>query len=424
MNIDLPAFELPFFAALLLLLVLARFFGELFERMGQPAMIGEIIAGIILGPSVLNFIHRTEELKVISDLGVFLLVILAGLEINFDDILKSIRGRNIFVSLLAFFIPIGSGFLVGQAFHQPVMTTVFIGLCVAITALPVSIRILMDLGRLNSAIGQKIISAAIFDDVLALTILGVLLDFKDLESSYAEVTKMTIWTILKLLLFVSVIVGTYKLIQHFAKRENFLETQLDKLISVLRGKESLFALLFVFILIFATLTESIGLHFIIGSFFASMLLSKSLIGEKNLQTFHKTTNSMAMGFLAPIFFAGIGLEFKLGSIQNIVLLLAILGVSFASKIIGGYIGGRVSLMSHRQSLTLAYGLNARGIMELVIANIAFREGFINVEIFSMLVIMGLVTTLSTPFLLKYSFKSLDRKEASWENLDPLFGCIS
>ncbi len=424
MNIDLPAFELPFFAALLLLLVLARFFGELFERMGQPAMIGEIIAGIILGPSVLNFIHRTEELKVISDLGVFLLVILAGLEINFDDILKSIRGRNIFVSLLAFFIPIGSGFLVGQAFHQPVMTTVFIGLCVAITALPVSIRILMDLGRLNSTIGQKIISAAIFDDVLALTILGVLLDFKDLESSYAEVTKMTIWTILKLLLFVSVIVGTYKLIQHFAKRENFLETQLDKLISVLRGKESLFALLFVFILIFATLTESIGLHFIIGSFFASMLLSKSLIGEKNLQTFHKTTNSMAMGFLAPIFFAGIGLEFKLGSIQNIVLLLAILGVSFASKIIGGYIGGRVSLMSHRQSLTLAYGLNARGIMELVIANIAFREGFINVEIFSMLVIMGLVTTLSTPFLLKYSFKSLDRKEASWENLDPLFGCIS
>jgi Kef-type K+ transport system membrane component KefB len=412
MKIDLPAFELPFFAALLLLLVLARFFGELFERMRQPAMIGEIIAGIILGPSVLNYIHRTEELKVISDLGVFLLVIIAGLEINFEDILRSIRGRNIFVSLLAFFIPIGSGFFVGTAFHQPVMTTVFIGLCVAITALPVSIRILMDLGRLNSSIGQKIISAAIFDDVLALTILGVLLDFKHIDSSYSEVTKMTIWTILKLLLFVAVIVGTYKLIQHFAKRENFLETQLDKLISVLKGKESLFALLFVFILIFATLTESIGLHFIIGSFFASMLLSKNLIGEKNLHTFQKTTNSMAMGFLAPIFFAGIGLEFKLGSIQNIVLLLAILAVSFLSKIIGGYIGGRISLMSHRQSLTLAYGLNARGIMELVIANIAFREGFINVEVFSMLVIMGLVTTLSTPFLLKSSFKRLDRKEAS------------
>ncbi len=423
MNIDLPAFELPFFAALLLLLVLARFFGELFERMHQPAMIGEIIAGIILGPSVLNFIHRTEELKVISDLGVFLLVILAGLEINFDDILKSIRGRNIFVSILAFLIPIGSGFLVGQAFHQPVMTTVFIGLCVAITALPVSIRILMDLGKLHTDIGQKIISVAIFDDVLALTILGILLDFKHLDSSYSEITKMTIWTILKLFLFVGVIIGSYKLIQHFAKRENFLETQLDKLIGLLRGKESLFALLFVFILIFATLTESIGLHFIIGSFFASMLLSKKLIGEKNLATFHKTTNSMAMGFLAPIFFAGIGLEFKLGSINNILLLLAILAVSFLSKIIGGYIGGRISLLSHRQSLTLAYGMNARGIMELVIANIAFREGFINVEVFSMLVIMGLVTTLSTPFLLKYSFKRLEKTEATWKKANRLIGSI-
>ena len=147
--IDLPKFELPFFAALLLLLVLARFFGEIFERMKQPAMIGEIIAGIILGPTLLNFIHRTEELKVISDLGVFLLVILAGLEINFDDILKSMRGRNIVVSLLAFILPILSGFMIGKLFGQSVMTTVFIGLCVAITALPVSIRILMDLGKLK-----------------------------------------------------------------------------------------------------------------------------------------------------------------------------------------------------------------------------------------------------------------------------------
>jgi Kef-type K+ transport system membrane component KefB len=121
---------------------------------------------------------------------------------------------------------------------------------------------------------------------------------------------------------------------------------------------------------------------------------------------------MAMGFLAPIFFAGIGLEFKLGSTNNILLLVAILAVSFLSKIIGGYIGGRISLLSHRKSLTLAYGMNARGIMELVIANIAYREGFINVEVFSMLVIMGLVTTLSTPFLLKYSFKRLEKTEVT------------
>ncbi len=404
--IDLPKFELPFFAALLLLLVLARFFGEIFERMKQPAMIGEIIAGIILGPTLLNFIHRTEELKVISDLGVFLLVILAGLEINFDDILKSMKGRNIVVSLLAFLLPILSGFMIGKLFGQNVMTTVFIGLCVAITALPVSIRILMDLGKLNTEVGQKIISVAIFDDVLALTILGILLDLNHIDKSFTAITTATIITAVKLLCFILFIYVSYRVIKHFSQKENFVENQIDKLLGVLKGKESLFALLFMFILLFATLTESIGLHFIIGSFFAAMLLNKKLIGEKNIGLFQKTTSSMAMGFLAPIFFAGIGLEFKFSAIENYSLLFAIIIVSFLSKMVGGYVGGRFAHLGHRESITLAYGLNARGIMELVIANIAFSNGFINVEIFSMLVIMGLVTTLSTPFLLKHSFQRI------------------
>ena len=150
MEFNVPSLELPFFANLLLLLVLARFFGEIMERFKQPAMIGEILAGVLLGPTILNFIHRTEELKVISELGVFLLVIIAGLEINLDEIVKSMKGRNIVISLLAFFIPITSGFFVGRYFELDVMSTIFIGLCVAITALPVSIRILMDLGKLNS----------------------------------------------------------------------------------------------------------------------------------------------------------------------------------------------------------------------------------------------------------------------------------
>lgn len=407
MELDVPSLELPFFANLLILLVLARALGEVFERLKQPAMIGEILAGVILGPTMLNYIHRTEDLKVISDLGVFLVVIIAGLEINFDDILKSVRGRSIVISLLAFFLPIVSGFLVGQAFGQDVMSTIFIGLCVAITALPVSVRMLMDLKQLQSPIGKRIVSVAIFDDVLALSILGVLLALKDVEKTYAAITQATIFSLIKLVLFLAVVAIVYRIIKSFAKRENFIESQLNKLLLLLRGKESLFAIFFVFILLFSTLTESIGLHFIIGAFFASMLLSKDLVGEKHLNTFHNTTNSMAMGFLAPIFFAGIGLEFKFGSITNYWLLASIIAVSFASKIIGGYLGGRFARLNHRQSVTLGFGLNARGIMELVIANIAFRAGLIDVEIFSMLVVMGLVTTLTTPFLLKWAFKRMD-----------------
>lgn len=409
MELTVPHFELPFFTNLLILLVFARILGEVFERFKQPAMIGEILAGVILGPTLLNLIHRTDEIKTISELGVFLLVIIAGLEINFDDILKSLKGRNIIISIMGFFLPLFSGFYVGYLYGTEAMTTVFIGLCVAITALPVSIRILMDLGKINSEIGQKIISVAIFDDVLALTILGVVLNSKDTDMEISTIMRVAAFSVLKLAIFIVLLIIAYRAIKKVSNRENYLESKLNQLLLILRGKESLYALFFVFVLIFATITESLGFHFIIGSFFAAMLISENLVGKTHLNTFHKTTNGLAMGFLAPIFFAGIGLEFNFSSIQNFGLLFAVLFVSYFSKIVGGYLGGRFAGLNKSVSLTLGIGLNARGIMELVIANIAYKNGLINLEVFSILVIMGIVTTLSTPIMLKKSFGVSDRK---------------
>ncbi|MBC6491812.1 cation:proton antiporter [Flavihumibacter stibioxidans] len=398
-----PYLELPFFTNLLILLVTARIFGEIFERFKQPAMIGEIIAGIILGPSLLNLIHRTEDIKVISELGIFLLVIIAGLEINIDDILKSLKGRNIIISVMAFFIPIFGGIAVGYYFNQDIMTTVFIGLCVAITALPVSIRILMDLGKINSEVGQKIISIAIFDDVLALSILGVLLNIKDTDMSVMSVVKAGSISLIKLIVFISLLSIAYLSIKSVLRKGNYIQESLDNLVSFLKGKESLFALFFAFVLLFSTFTENLGLHFIVGAFFASMLISESLIGKDNLKSVETTTSNIAMGLLAPIFFAGIGLEFNISAISNIGLLIAVITVSYLSKIAGGYIGGTLAGLNRRVSLTLGVGLNARGIMELVIANIAYRNGLISTEVFSILVIMGVLTTLTTPLLLKQAF---------------------
>lgn len=407
----MPSLHLPFFANLLLLLVLARVLGEVMERFKQPAMIGEILAGVVLGPTVLNVMVRNEELTAISELGVFLLVIIAGLEIDVREIAKTSRGRNLITSLLAFLIPIGSGFAVATAFDLALVPAIFVGLCVAITALPVSVRILMDLGQLKSEIGQRIIAVAIFDDVLALTILGVLLDVNNSANSSINVLGLAIGlTLGKILLLLAGLIFAYRLINKFTDRDNFIELQLDKLLLFMRGKESLLAIMFAFILIFASLTEAVGLHFIIGAFFASMLLSKELVGVAHFQEFEKTTHGMAMGFLAPIFFAGIGLEFQFSSITEWGLLFAIIGVSFLSKIVGGYIGGRFAGLRHRKALTLGIGLNARGIMELVIANIAYREGLIGVQIFSILVIMGVFTTINTPMLLKRSFRWLKAEQ--------------
>jgi Kef-type K+ transport system membrane component KefB len=134
-----------------------------------------------------------------------------------------------------------------------------------------------------------------------------------------------------------------------------------------------------------------------------MLISESLIGKENLHIIQSSTSNIAMGLLAPIFFASIGLETNLFSLTNLSLVLVVLLIVFISKIISGYFAGRMTGLNPRTSLTLGVGLNARGIMELIIANIAFINNFINIEIFSILVLMGLVTTMLTPIFLKLLF---------------------
>ena len=396
-------FELPLFVNLLILLVTARLFGEIFERFKQPAMIGEILAGIILGPTLLNWIHRTEDIQIVSDLGVFLLIIIAGLEVNIDEFLKSIKGKNLVISIFAFFVPVLCGFTVGFLFGVGAMTAVFIGLCAAITALPVSVRILMDIGKLNSNTGQKIISVAIIDDVLALTFLGIILNVQDADMTFMSIFQESMISLLKLAMFIAIITCSYFLIKKISNKSNYIENGLDKILSILKGKESLFAIFFTFILAFAATTELLGFHFIVGAFFGALLLSEKVVGKKHLDAIQQTTGSLTMGFLAPLFFAGIGLEFNITSIHNWLLLIAILFISYISKIAGGFFGSKYAGLNNRMSFSIGLGLNARGIMELVIANIAYKQGLIDLEIFSMLVIMGVLTTLTTPFVLKRFF---------------------
>ncbi|MBK8079956.1 MAG: cation:proton antiporter [Saprospiraceae bacterium] len=155
------------------------------------------------------------------------------------------------------FIPIFSGFTVGYFFGLDVMTTVFIGLCVAITALPVSIRILMDLGKINSEVGQKIISIAIFDDVIALTILGVLLNIQDTDKSVSAVIQVGIMSLLKLAVFIVLLTMVYFMIRKITRKGNYIEISLNNLLEILKGKEPLFALFFAFVLLFFHLSLSL-----------------------------------------------------------------------------------------------------------------------------------------------------------------------
>ncbi len=401
--------HLPLIVSLLLMLALARMLGEIFERIHQPAMVGEILAGIILGPTLLGWISYTSDINAISDLAILLLIIAAGLEIKIEDVIDSVRGKKIWIALFGFFIPFISGIALGELFGFDHTISVFLGLCISITALPVSVRILMDLGRLKTDVGNHILSAAVFNDVLALLVLGILLNLS--PNSYTHWSDLAIklgFTLLKLVAFIAILLLVYKLLDYLTKRFSTKEHQLSHYIGFLKGKESDFALVMIFVLVFASLAELIGLHFVVGAFFGAILLPQPLISDERMFGVIKTTNTVTMGFLAPIFFAAIGLEFNFFSISSFGLLMAVLVVSFASKIFAGYVSGRIAGYSPRKAATIGIGLNARGIIELVIAKIALANGLIDLSFFSILVIMGIVTTLVTPSLLGHGFKRLEQ----------------
>jgi Kef-type K+ transport system membrane component KefB len=402
---------MPLIVSLLLMLALARMLGELFERFGQPSMVGEIIAGVILGPTLLGWVGYTSDIRAISDLAVLLLIIHAGLEIKIDDIAEAVSGKKLWIAILGFCIPFAMGISLGWLWGFDSLIAIFLGLCISITALPVSVRILIDLGRLNSDVGRNILSAAVFNDIAAMLVLGVVLNFSGTGSN------MTIWammgqiglTLLKILFFLAVLLLTYKLLGYLKRRFINRTYIIWRYFDFLKGRESMFAVVMIFILIFASLAELIGLHFIIGAFFGAILIPQEMISEERMKGVVSSTSTITMGFLAPIFFAGIGVEFNLLAITDFWLMAAVLVISIVSKIAGGYASGRIAGYSQTKSFTLGVGLNARGIIELVIANIALSNGLIDIQFFSILVLMGLITTLITPFMLSRGFKVLDRR---------------
>lgn len=399
--------------ALLLLLIVSRVIGELVERLGQPAMIGEIAAGVLLGPSALAIIHFTPEIKAIADLGVFLLVFLVGMEMDLEALWKAFRGRGALVGLAGFTIPLALGILVGFAFRMGPTQTIFIGLCIAITALPVSVRILMDLDKLQTDIGQRIISAAVTNDVASLLLLGIILGVEGHGQQTQGLLTSVSLALVKAVVFMAAILVASRMIKKYTPgRFRRSRNLIDPLLVKLKGKESLFAVVLLFVFAFASLSELLGLHFIVGAFFGSMLLSYAVLGKTNFEEVRKTASNVTMGFLGPIFFAAIGLEFDASSLRDWKLVVAVLVVAFVGKIAGGYIGGRCAGLGDRQSWALGIGLNGRGIMELVIANVALANKFIGNQLFTVLVLMATVTTIVTPVLLKRAYDRLPAEEGA------------
>ncbi|MEY2776777.1 MAG: hypothetical protein RLY30_875 [Pseudomonadota bacterium] len=385
-------------ASLLILIVLAKLLGLIFARYKQPELIGEILAGVILGPALLNLVYPNAALAGVSELAVFLIILSAGLEMRYADVVSAMKGRGLALALISFIVPFAGGVAVAAAFEQDLFRMIFLGLCISITALPVAVKLMESLGILHSSIAKYAIATAVINDVAALFVLGIVLNLP----TDLNITE-TAWSIgqatLKLGVLALLVIAMSWVFDWLDRRNVSVQSFPEMLIRVL-GPEALFGIVVVFVLVFGSMSEALGFHFVIGAFFGALLLDKRHFLASRYDDLQGTLSSITKGFLAPIFFAYLGLEFQIESLKELTFPVVVIVVSVITKLLAGLIGGRIVGLSLRESLGLGCVLNGRGVMELVVAGIAYQKGFIGPTLFSTLILMGIVTTLLTPILFK------------------------
>ena len=395
---------------LLVLLIATRVCSELFKQMGFPSILGEIIGGIILGLIINGFasdlpilsdLNHNEVFHAITELGIFFLMLFAGLELRPKEV-KEASGGALWIAFGGMILPLalglGLGWLMLPASDNKFALTLFIGVTLAITAVPVAIKILIDLGKLNTKAGNTIVSAAVIDDVVSLLILAVLTSI--IKNGEIPGLFETFLLIGKILLFFAITIAIGR----------FLLPKVNKLITkntMVDEMEISFLLVVAFA--FSILAELLGMHFIMGAFMAGLFFVKEHYQKDNFVAIKNKIKGISSGFLAPVFFASIGLNLDLQALAAIpffVLLLIVLAT--IGKLAGTMVPAKLLGFSKKESLMIGFSMNARGVVTLIIANIVLNAGLFNEangsvivsNLFSAVVIMAVVTTVLTPIALK------------------------
>ncbi|WP_299018128.1 cation:proton antiporter [uncultured Photobacterium sp.] len=408
------------FFILLTLLVTTRIFGEIAERLGQPSLVGELIAGITLGviaaqyTELLPFLHDVEHDPVfnsITELGMFFIMLLAGLELQPNKLIEYSRGALIvavFGMVLPMILGVGLGWLFLPESDVFFAQCIFLGTALSITAVPATVRILMDLGKLNSPSGQIIVSAAVFDDVLSLLLLTWLTALIATDPPVSNVEIIPLITKMAAFFIITIFVGV------------FIFPLGGRFIGAIKEREFKFTSLLVGAMAFAVLAEVLDLHFIIGAFMAGLFFDRKTIDPEAYEEVRNKISAITYGFLAPIFFASVGLHLDLTAIFVIPVFVGLLLLTaFLGKFLAAGAAARIIGMSWQEATAVGVGMSARGAVELVIADIALKAGLfdsltikhpITDNIYSAVVIMAVVTTLLTPILLKLIYAKPENTE--------------
>ncbi|PKD42426.1 cation:proton antiporter [Rhodohalobacter barkolensis] len=408
-----------------LLLLAARAFGEVATRLGQPSVIGEILAGIILGPSLLAgffpafgelIVPQTEVsgylLEVISLLGAMFLLLITGLETDIQ-LIKRHAKTAISVSFGGISITFITGFFLGQ--HLPdflladsderLVFSLFVATAMAISAIPVIAKVLMDMNLMRRDIGQTILAAGMSDDTIGWILLSIVAGIAAGDAVTTGTVLTTVGSVLAFLIL-SFTIGRWMV------RKLLIYVQ-DEVVST----DRILSLVIILAFFWGAITQLLNLEAILGAFVMGIIFG--MMPRLPEDVINKL-ESLALGIFAPIFFAVAGLKVNIINLFDptlIVITLIVIAIATLGKVAGTYTGARfIGKKDHWTSLSFGAGLNARGAMEIIIATIGLRLGILSQDMFSIIVVMAMATSLMAPSALKWVLSKVEIGKEEEERL--------
>jgi Kef-type K+ transport system membrane component KefB len=391
---------LNFILALVVIVVAAKASGYLSTRLGQPSVLGELLAGLLLGPTLLDMFHAwpvfqgdeflAASISTIAELGVILLMLLAGLELHLPELLGAGKVAML-AGVLGVVLPLALGWGTAYLFGVNPQESLLIGLTLSATSVSISAQTLMELGVLRSRVGLGLLGAAVFDDVLVILLLS--LSFILVGRAAGGVGGF-VFTVVRMVLYLggAAIIGLWLL------------PRLTVWIDQLPISQGMMAFVLVVCLLYAWTAEVLGgIAAITGAFLVGLFLGRTPFRER----IESGVSTLAYGLFVPVFFVNIGLDVDMGAISGSAwwFALTITAVAIASKIAGSGLGAYLGGFSRRESLQLGVGMVSRGEVGLIVASFALTQALISQANFSIAIFMVIIATLVTPAMLRVVFAS-------------------
>ncbi|MBU2561524.1 MAG: cation:proton antiporter [Nanoarchaeota archaeon] len=387
-----------FIVTLALSLFIAFVFSEIAYRLRMPTVVGQIVAGIAIGiPVITQYViaDNAEIIQFMSDLGIIFLLFLAGLGVSWNRMYGA-KKEVLMIGVLGMFIPFTLGFVTMKLMGYGNLTALIVGVCLGITAEGTNARVLMELKKIRTKVGATMLGAGIIDDVIGLVLFITIAA----ALGHRVITTDLSYSPLEIVGFIAILVLTFKALPKLIRYE---EKEIGEIKEI-----SLFTTALLLCLLFAIFGQMITgtmTGSIIAAFTAGIIIQLSL-NKKEEMDIRRHFEIMALSFVIPFFFIGIGLNFDFTDlIINIPLLIIITLVAIAGKLIGVFLIKPFSHFSWKQLHIIGWGMNSRGAVELVIALLALKVGLLSKPLYSTIVLMTLITTLLFPFVLKHLIKN-------------------